>query len=58
VSVLADRVSICGGYNTIGDSVKCIVYNDGGTAHRFVELDKNAAWFLKGVGGIKTQKGI
>ena len=23
----------------------------------FLELDKNAAWFLKGVGGPKTQKG-
>jgi hypothetical protein len=57
VAVVHDRVSIKGGYNSRFEAGRCIQYQAGDTIHTFVELDKNATWFLKGVGGAKTQKG-
>jgi len=57
VSVVRDRVSIKGGYNTRAESGNCVEFQDGDNTRLFVELDKNAPWFLKGVGGAKVQKG-
>ncbi len=57
VSVVQDRVSIKGGYNTRGEAAPTIHYQVGDTTQVFVELDKNVPWFLKGVGGPRTQKG-
>jgi hypothetical protein len=55
--VKQSMVTITGGYNTRGEAGRSIQYNDGGTSRTFLEVDKNAAWFLKGVGGPKVQKG-
>jgi hypothetical protein len=55
--VVRDRIGIKGGYNKRAESAACIEYQSGDTTHVFVELDKNAPWFLKGVGGPKIQKG-
>ena len=57
VSVVQGLVSVKGGYNGRGDSAKSIQYQVGATTRLFVELDKTAHWFLKGVGGPLTQKG-
>jgi hypothetical protein len=57
VSVVQDRVSIAGGYSPRGETAHSIQYQVGTTTHVFVELDKNATWFLKGVGGAVTRKG-
>ena len=58
VSVETGLVSIAGGYSRKyfnAPSVRFAV--PGETEHVFVHLDKNAHWFLKGVGGGKYQKG-
>ena len=57
VSIESGIVRIKGGYNTRGEAAHSIQYQIHGTTHLFVELDKNAEWFLKGVGGPKVQKG-
>ena len=57
VSIETGLVSIKGGYNTRGEAAHSIQYQIHDTTHLFVELDKNAPWFLKGVGGTKIQKG-
>lgn len=57
VSVEQGIVNIKGGYNKRGEAAHSIQYQVGGATHVFVELDKNAHWFLKGVGGPGVQKG-
>lgn len=57
VSVTRDTVIIKGGYSTRGESAPTVEYQVGDATHTFVELDKNATWFLKGVGGPRVQKG-
>ena len=57
VSTETGLVRIKGGYNTRGEAAEGIQYQIHDTTHQFVKLDKNAAWFLKGVGGTKVQKG-
>ena len=57
VSIETGMVRIKGGYNTRGLAGFSMEYKIDGTPHLFVELDKNAEWFLKGVGGPKMQKG-
>ena len=57
VDILEDRVSIKGGYNGKVETAPAVRYAMGDTTHVFVELDKNALWFLKGVGGLKIWKG-
>ena len=57
VSLEQDIINVKGGYNTRGESGKIISYVIDKVPHVFVELDKNAPWFLKGVGGAKIQKG-
>ena len=46
-----------GGYSTRGEQAQSIRYQDGDNTYAFVELDKNAQWFLKGVGGRSVRKG-
>ena len=57
VAVVGGIVNIKGGYNRSGKRGSSISYQVDNTIHVFVELDKNAEWFLKGVGGTKIQKG-
>lgn len=57
VCIKHDRVSIQGGYSSRPEAGTCIQYQVDDRVETFVELDKNATWFLKGVGGAKTQKG-
>ena len=61
ISVTCDSVIVRGGYNTSREPANSITLDDSqqppGTIRTFVELDKNARWFLKGVGGSKAVKG-
>ena len=57
VSVVPGLVNIKGGYNGRSLSARSIQYQIDGETHTFLELDKQAGWFLKGVGGPKVQKG-
>ena len=57
VSVKSSMVNIIGGYNTRGEAAPSIQCRVGDTTHTFIELNKSATWFLKGVGGLKIQKG-
>ena len=57
VSTVAGLISIKGGYNSKPEVANTIEYEFGGVVSVFVALDKNAAWFLKGVGGTGTTKG-
>ena len=57
VSVLNSMVNIHGGYSRRGEAARSIEYAIGGTTHTFVALDKNAPWFLRGVGGPSIKKG-
>ena len=57
VSIVTGIVSIKGGYNTRGEAAQSIQYQIRDTTHLFVELDKNAPWFLKGVGGLGARQG-
>ena len=61
ISVTCDSVIVRGGYSTSGEQAHSITLDDNlqppGAIRTFVELDKNARWFLKGVGGPKINKG-
>ena len=51
-------IAFSGGLSTNGPTVaKRIDYQLDGKTWTFVELAKNAPWFLKGVGGPKSRKG-
>jgi hypothetical protein len=50
-------LNIKGGVNTRGELATSVHYQVGDAIHVFVELDKNARWFLKGVGGTTVRKG-
>jgi hypothetical protein len=50
-------VSIVGGFSMQPMTGSSIEYMDGGIMSTFVLLDKNAQWFLKGVGGPQVRKG-
>ena len=53
-----ETIVVKGGFNTRPETAPIIRYQTSPTTVcRFVELDKNATWFLKGVGGAKTVKG-
>ena len=49
--------TIQGGYNAQPQTAQCIDYGVDGVFYKYVALDKNAKWFLKGVGGTKASKG-
>ena len=57
VTVEDGHVTIKGGYNNHAEIAPCIRYQVNGKTRTFVLVDKNAPWFLKGVGGKDTQKG-
>ena len=57
VQVTQTLWNVSGGFSTGFLTVNSIDYTVGDTTHTFVQLDKNAPWFLKGVGGAKTKKG-
>ena len=57
IAIKHDRLSVRGGYNARPEAAACIQYRVGERIDTFVELDKNANWFLKGVGPPKTSKG-
>ena len=58
VVIHRDALAITGGLQCKGpQTAPCIHYTMGGTIWPFVELDKNARWFLNTVGGSVTNKG-
>jgi hypothetical protein len=57
VVVLESLVNVQGGYSTRDEAANSIQYQSGGTIHTYLELDKNAGWFLRGVGGETVRKG-
>ncbi|MDP7560748.1 MAG: hypothetical protein QF745_09425 [Planctomycetota bacterium] len=57
MQVTQTLMNVSGGFSTGFLAVNSIGYTVGDTTHTFVQLDKNAPWFLKGVGGPKIKKG-
>jgi hypothetical protein len=57
VKLSQEHLIMSGGFHAKFEVVPAILYQSGNTTHRFVELCKNAQWFLKGVGGLNTRKG-
>ena len=50
-------IGISGGFLAKPVAAQSLMVSASGHSHRFVELKKTAEWFLKAVGGPKTQKG-
>ena len=50
-------ITITGGFNRTPSVAPSVQYTQGHKQHTFVELNKNAPWFLKEVGGSDIQKG-
>ena len=57
VHLSQEHLIMSGGFHAKFEVVPVILYQSDTTTHRFVELNKNATWFLKGVGGLHTSKG-
>ena len=55
-SVRPGYINISGGFNKQLLPAASIQIKLDNTLHTFVDLDKNAQWFLKGVGGLGTRK--
>ena len=59
VKLIEDQIGISGGAGgTKPISTKIMKLPMDGTMWRFVQLDKNAEWFLRGVGGSGIAKGM
>ena len=56
VEVSGGFVTMEGGFSKHPAVARGIQYQMGNTTHLFVELDKNAPWFLQGVVGLKARK--
>ena len=57
VTVVTGLVNVSGGFSNVMLCVSSIAITNQTITQTFVQLDKNAHWFLKGVGGAGTQKG-
>jgi len=57
VKVVAGVVHLVGGFSSSPLAANSYQCTEGADTHTFVQMDKNAPWFLKGVGGPKVQKG-
>ena len=57
VTATNSTMNIKGGHNTRGETAVSIQYKIDGVDNTSLELNENSAWFLKGVGEPKTQKG-
>ena len=57
VSTFQGLIGISGGFCRKPLGAQSIEWTSGNKTHRFVELAKNSEWFLKCVGGARTQKG-
>ena len=57
VQIVEDQVGISGGFLVKPLSAPCLQIVTDEIHMRFVEVNKNSEWFLKAVGGAKTQKG-
>ena len=57
VSIFEGLIGISGGFCRKPLGAQSIEWTSGNKTQRFVELAKNAEWFLKRVGGAKAQKG-
>ena len=58
VNVATGLITVSGGFNKgflLASSIDLTVDT---TTHAYVQLDKNAAWFLKGVGGTANKRYI
>jgi hypothetical protein len=56
VHILEGVVNVQGGYNRTASSATSIQYKIGDIVHTFVQIDKKAVWFYKGVGGSGMHK--
>ena len=50
-SITQDQITVKGGQNKNGEITQSIQYQVGDTIQTFVALNKEAMWFVKGVGG-------
>ena len=57
VHLWAGLVGVSGGHAKKPSNAPSIMVEVDGEQRRFVELSKNAEWFLKAVGGTRAQKG-
>ena len=57
VELFEGIIGISGGFLAKPLAAQSLMVSASGQSHRFVELKKTAEWFLKAVGGPKTQKG-
>ncbi len=57
VKLSQEHLIMSGGFHAKFEVVPVILYQSDNITHRFVELNKTAQWFLKGVGGLQTSKG-
>ena len=57
VQISRSQACVIGGFSNTPILAKSIDFVMGGSVHLFIELDKNASWFLKSVGGPGTNKG-
>ena len=57
VTVQANCVTVRGGFNATFDMAPSVSYTTGKKKHNWIQLSKNATWFLKGVGGKSVKKG-
>ena len=55
--VQTNVISIQGGYSSVPSTATVVQTTQDGIVDTFVELDKNASWFVKGVGGTGVKKG-
>ena len=54
--ICSGYVNLSGGFNKQLSAAACLHIQIGATNYIFLELYKNAGWFLKGVGGPQTRK--
>ena len=57
IAISPGVTNISGGQNKHGFPASAVSVVEDNITHMSVNLDKNAAWFLKGVGGPMTRKG-
>jgi hypothetical protein len=56
VHVLEGVVNVAGGYNRVPHSAASIPYKVGDTIYTYVQIDKKATWFFRGVGGFRATR--
>ena len=57
IVIHTDSITISGGYNSRNEPAHSIKYQVDTNAYHYVELSKNARWFVKAVGGANMSNG-